>query len=139
MTPLESQLRMQTRVWKNFQPLFSAFLLLIYVWGAISVDVLHHSLHSHHKPEAHSSIIEQDPCHRAIFHGDTKEGCHHKTHFTNAEKCKYSYVLFQAQQLLTPDNTGVAIGEDVLNFVTYQPSLVPSSTALPNLRGPPLA
>lgn len=126
------------RILKSLRSLFSVFLLVIYVVGAIGVDLLHHSIHNHQDSEVHSSVVEKDPCHRSIFHGETENGCHHKAHFTRTEKCKFSHVVFQTQQELTRDHTTVAVTESTRVIVGYRVLLTTTSLNQTHLRGPPV-
>ncbi len=126
------------RVRMNFRSLFSAFLLLIYASGTISVDLVHHAIHNHGDSEVHSAIAEKDACHRTIFHQDTKNGCHHQTHVTKVEKCKFSHVVFQAQQLLTRERTPLVAYESAAFFISCYAPLTTTCLQEPHLRGPPM-
>lgn len=126
------------RILKSIRSLFSVFLLVIYVVGAIGVDLLHHYIHNHQDTEVHSSIVEKDPCHRSIFHGERENGCDHKAHFTSTEKCKVGHVIFQTQQELTRAYTRVAVTESTPVIFAYRVSLTTTSLNQPHLRGPPV-
>lgn len=124
---------------KTFRSLFSVFLLAIYSVGTVGVDLLHHSIHNHHESEVHTAIAEKDPCHRSLFHGDVTDGCHHKAHFTNTENCKFSHVVFEAQQESTNDPATDILTENTQVICGYHASLTAASVDQPHLRGPPVA
>lgn len=60
--------------------------LLVYSLQFLSTE-LHLFLHHHDKESLHSAAHEQDACHRTIYHGGKKDGCHHSTHITNKTAC----------------------------------------------------
>jgi hypothetical protein len=126
------------RVQRSLRSLFSVFLLAIYVVGAIGVDLLHHSIHNHQGAEVHSSVVEKESCHRCILLGETENSCHHKAHFTSAEKCKFSHIVFQVQQELARYHTPLAVTESTRVVFGYQVSLATNSLNQPRLRGPPV-
>lgn len=123
----------------DFRALVAALLLIVYTSGSITADLLHHAIHDHRNHELHSPATEADPCHRAIFHNDTEKGCHHKAHLTDVEKCKYSHIVFQAQQLLIREQVAAPTPERAHHFISYYAPLTATSLREPLLRGPPVA
>jgi hypothetical protein len=75
---------------------FAVFLLLlIYSAGSVQLETLHTLFHEH--DELHTSELEKDPCHRAVYHHE-KEGCEHKSHVTEQKKCSLCQFSFHADQ-----------------------------------------
>lgn len=123
----------------SLQSMVAAVILIVYATGAISIDFLHHVVHDHYDQAAHTEVLEQDPCHRALFHNDAADGCDHNAHFTAAEKCKFSHVVFQPLQLIAPQGVpGETFGElpSACSFKSWNPE---SSFHTRYLRGPPVA
>ncbi len=88
----------------RIKPFFAAVLLFLYVLGNVQVESFHQAFHSLEKA-LHSTEQEKDPCHRAIYHEATKEGCDHKTHVTAVKKCPLCHVVPFNEQLLTVSNS----------------------------------
>jgi hypothetical protein len=71
----------------------------LYVVGNVQFESIHqvfHSLETTH----HSWEQEKDPCHRAIYHESTGDGCDHNTHFTAVKNCPLCHVVPANEQLL---------------------------------------
>lgn len=77
-----------------------AALLVLYFVGSFPGDSLHVLVHSKELAELHSAEHEKDACHQTLFHGVTKNGCAHKTHFFNGHKCLFSQIVHQSPHLL---------------------------------------
>lgn len=75
------------------------FLLMVYVAGAIAAEVVHQAMHDHGAAGLHTRAVEKDPCHRAIYHQATAQGCHHKAHFTPTHKCACIHVIYLPAQV----------------------------------------
>ncbi len=118
----------------------AALMLAVYATGAIGVDFFHHSLHDHAGQVVHTEEAETDPCHLSIYHQDREDGCEHKAHITKADKCKYSHVVFQSNQLLLtqPIIATPSCGDSfVLSLYCFCPTGINCLTQY--LRGPPAA
>ena len=61
-----------------------ASLLFSYLLGWGYTSLIHPFEHEH--KIVHSFELESDPCHRAIYHDDVLNGCHHEFHFTEQEE-----------------------------------------------------
>lgn len=84
---------------KLFQAVLGT-LMGLYFAGSFPGESLHVLLHSKEVAELHSSEHEKDACHQTLFHGVTKKGCTHKTHFFNGHKCLFSQIGHQSLHLL---------------------------------------
>ena len=62
-------------------------LALLYTAGSLQIDSLHRLIHQHGERTLHTPEQEQDPCHRVVFHHQTKGACEHPTHFSESKKC----------------------------------------------------
>lgn len=112
---------------------------MIYTVGAISTDFVHHLVHDHSVPAWHAPALEEDPCHRSIFHHDNAHGCEHQAHFRNTEKCKYNHLVFQANQLVTSDTTTEQVFEACAGLSIFSFSFSETGSQTRFLRGPPTA
>lgn len=66
-------------------------LLLVYCFQCVSVEFLHELVHHHHETEtAHTQELENDLCHRTIYHGEKNESCGHKSHLTKSTTCSFT-------------------------------------------------
>lgn len=89
--------------------------LSLYLLGSFPGESLHVLVHSKEVTELHSTEHEKDACHQTLFHGVTKNGCTHKTHFFNGHKCLFSQIGHQSPHLLQepqdnqPSNFVIAI------------------------------
>ena len=73
--------------------IFSAWLLLLlYLTGNVQVESFHKIFHSFEQA-LHSTEVEKDPCHRAIYHDAKQKGCDHKTHVTAIKKCPLCHII----------------------------------------------
>ncbi|WP_276374540.1 hypothetical protein [Chryseolinea sp. H1M3-3] len=122
---------------ERIKPIFAAVLLFLYVLGNVQVESFHQAFHSLEKA-LHSTEQEKDPCHRAIYHEVTKEGCDHKTHLTAPKKCPLCHVVpVNEQHLAIYESFDVFTPS--LEIKGYSPSVdkVIFSIKLPS-RAPPI-
>ena len=83
---------------KLFNRWLSIFMAGVYILGIATADLLHPQFHRHQV--VHSPTTEQDPCHRAIYHGEQEKDPTHHKHLTTAfEKCPFCDVIFQRAHL----------------------------------------
>jgi hypothetical protein len=68
------------RVQRSTVKVFTFLLLVLFAAGTSNLELLHSFAHSHDAAVTHSSEQESDPCHRAIYHSDIEQGCHHDSH-----------------------------------------------------------
>ena len=61
-------------------------LLLLYGVGSTQTGYLHQLFHPDELAAIHSRVQEQDPCHRALFHG-IGVGCRHEFHLVKVSSC----------------------------------------------------
>lgn len=83
---------------ERFKTFSVSLLLLLYIGGNVEVESFHQFFHSLEKA-IHSADEENDPCHRAIYHEATTDGCEHKTHVTAIKKCPLCHVVPINEQL----------------------------------------
>ncbi len=119
--------------------LLSTLLLLIYLVGSTGTDFIHHAVHQHTDAEVHSADAENDPCHRAVVHGDRELGCDHHAHFTEVPKCKHGHLVFQANQLLLEANYAEAECTRTIPSLGVESGFSSPHSQQLRLRGPPLA
>jgi hypothetical protein len=74
-------------MYKGIKPFVVILLLLLYILGTVEIDTFHSALHANDNTVLHSAQNEKDFCHRTIYHQDKKNGCEHKTHFTDLKLC----------------------------------------------------
>ena len=122
-------------IWKTWAVLC---LLLIYCLQFLSAEFLHNLLHQH--PEtavAHSIKLEEDLCHRTIYHGEKNENCGHKAHVSKKIKCSFTHPSVVSKHLVSERFFPTSLTSSPDYHCIYVAS-VPSVTAthLP-ARGPP--
>jgi hypothetical protein len=119
---------------------FAVLLLLLYSFSAIQFDFVHALVHEHEAQTLHTSQDEKDPCHRAIYHGDKTNGCHHKNHFIPGKtKCSLCDVFFSREHLAT---TKVILAFHVLSpkqIALTTPFCLTEHRYYDSSRAPPLA
>lgn len=76
-----------------------SLLLLLYIAGNVQIESIHQVFHSL-ETALHSTDQEKDPCHRAIYHEATDDGCDHSTHFTGVKNCPLCHVVPVNESLL---------------------------------------
>ncbi|HYG01448.1 MAG TPA: hypothetical protein VD927_03335 [Chryseosolibacter sp.] len=84
----------------------------VYLLSAIRINSFHAYFH-HDQHVDHTETDEQDPCHRAIYHSDTNNGCEHNSHLTPYLKCDVcSIISLEDQQPMPEPGIGIlhAIG-----------------------------
>ena len=76
-----------------------AVMLLLYVTGSIQTGYLHQLLHPGEIALNHSPKLEQDPCHRSMYHGlDT--GCRHEFHLEKKHSCTFVHAVTHSDPVL---------------------------------------
>lgn len=112
-------------------------LIVLYLAGSLQLDSLHRLLHQHDEKSVHTEELEQNACHRTVFHQATQNACDHPTHISENKKCPW---CFGSVQYETIPQSGV----DSFDFKYfrkqksfYHPSLLNSEVSSANSRGPP--
>jgi hypothetical protein len=93
----------------------AAALLLLYVMGSTQTGYLHQLFHPEEVAATHSLKQEEDPCHRALYHGrDT--GCRHEVHLIKVHSCGLSHTLAHTDLLLfeSPSSTSIQAGRECI-------------------------
>jgi hypothetical protein len=62
-------------------------LLVLYVAGSVEFEAFHQLKHAKDELVLHSAKNELDPCHRTLFHQKAEEGCDHKSHVVEDDRC----------------------------------------------------
>jgi hypothetical protein len=121
---------------ERIKPIFAAVLLFLYVLGNVQVESFHQAFHSLEKA-LHSTEQEKDPCHRAIYHEVTNEGCDHKTHLSAPKKCPLCHVVpFNEQHLAVINSAEPAFLPDEFGQQIIPVEIYGSILQLPS-RAPP--
>jgi hypothetical protein len=112
-------------------------LLALYAGAALKVDSIHEFLHAREFAELHSVEQESNPCHKSIYHQESKKGCEHKSHITENTKCPLCEYNVTPDQLVEEttalDNILVSTFQHVARVCT-EPASVPLTLSA---RGPP--
>ena len=93
----------------------AAALLLLYVMGSTQTGYLHQLFHPEEVASTHSLKQEEDPCHRALYHGmDT--GCRHEVHLVKVHSCGMCHTLVHTDLLLfdTPASASIQEGRECI-------------------------
>ena len=96
-------------------------LLLIYSAGSIHLEAIHNLFHAHEV--LHSSQLEKDPCHRAVYHHE-KDSCKHKSHVTEHKKCPLCQFSFHADQWVSANGSirVISFSEVSKNAIALSPA-----------------
>ncbi|MBT1689075.1 hypothetical protein [Dawidia soli] len=87
--------------------LFAFLLLFLYLAGNLQPEALHHLSHND-EADAHTAVMEKDPCHRALYHAALGDGCEHTAHYTTPKKCAACHLIFHAAHLvITSDEASI--------------------------------
>lgn len=113
-------------------------LLLLYIGGNVQVESFHQFFHSLEKA-IHSSDAENDPCHRAIYHEATTDGCDHKTHFTAIKKCPLCHVVPINEQLATVTYIFESFAQNLLFDEQLISFVLPNGLTHLPARAPPIS
>lgn len=115
-----------------------SLLLLLYVLGNVQIESIHQVFHAL-ETSLHSSDQEKDPCHRAIYHEATSDGCDHSTHFTAIKNCPLCHVVPINEQLLSEYKTTSSVAqEQVFNEQAFSIFTGDDTHLLPS-RAPPIS
>lgn len=114
----------------------AVMLFVLYGMGSTQTDYLHQLFHPDEIAAAHTPVEEEDPCHRAIYHGvDT--ACEHEYHVVKLSSCSCFHTLTHSDPLLF--NTPFCSGVEALTSCVLYISQDHSGSYYGNLflRGPP--
>ncbi|MDX1406697.1 MAG: hypothetical protein R3330_01155 [Saprospiraceae bacterium] len=121
------------------QPTLAFCLLGIYLSAVVVTEVHVTHEHTHAPNEVCSDQAERNPCHRAIYHHDTKRGCQHPGHLSEARQdCDLCDAICGFQPLLAdahdPGDTVPIADQDNHYFAQY---LNHDCSCHQPVRGPP--
>ena len=86
-------------------------LLSLYGMGSTQTGYLHQLFHPEEVATAHTTTQEQDPCHRALYHGkDT--GCRHEFHLVKVHSCGLCHTLAHSDIALFEAASGPTIASE---------------------------
>jgi hypothetical protein len=93
----------------------AAALLLLYVMGSAQTGYLHQLFHPAEVAATHSVKQEEDPCHRALYHGMDR-GCRHEVHLVKVHSCGLCHTLVHTELLLfdAPASTSIQVGRECI-------------------------
>jgi hypothetical protein len=90
----------------------TAWLLVVfYIAGTSSLQLLGAFTHDHEHGVIHSAEAEKDPCHRFIYHSDLSQSCDHDSHLTASDTCEMCDSVYHGDQAL-------------LNIISFQTTRV---------------
>ena len=112
-------------------------LLSLYGIGSTQTGYLHQLFHPEEVATAHSTTQEQDPCHRALYHGmDT--GCRHEFHLVKVHSCGLFHTLAHSDIALFDTASGVSIVTKRASLTQPTNQSVVTVTDSHLTRGPPV-
>jgi hypothetical protein len=77
-------------LWNVLMPL----ALVAFLIGSLPLSWMHRAVHVHEHEHLHTDTAEADPCHRAIYHAEAHDGCHHTSHIgTTVHECELCKVV----------------------------------------------
>jgi len=76
-------------------------LILLYLAGSLQLDSIHRLIHAHDESISHSVEIEQNACHRTVFHQATQNTCDHPTHLSELKKCPWCFGSVHYETILS--------------------------------------
>lgn len=79
---------------------YGIVLFTVYIFGAFGLTTFHPVSHAHAYEVLHSADQEKDLCHRTLYHGDAKQGCHHSAHVVAKDKCGMCSTISHPNQVL---------------------------------------
>ncbi|HTF20519.1 MAG TPA: hypothetical protein VK658_20745 [Chryseolinea sp.] len=90
-------------------------MLSLYAIGSTQTGYLHQLFHPDEVAATHSPQLEEDPCHRALYHG-MDIGCRHKVHLVKVHSCGLCHMLVHSDLLLfeTPASTPTHTGREII-------------------------
>lgn len=117
----------------------ASLVLLLALYGAatLKVDSFHELFHAQELATLHSPEQESNPCHKSVYHQQAQEGCEHKSHITENDKCPLCEFNFVPDQILF-ENQSTEVVHARLNHCTHwvEPFVL-SSEFHQAPRGPP--
>lgn len=113
------------------------FLILLYLTGSLQLDSIHRLIHKHDDRSVHTIELEQNACHRSVFHQNTENSCNHPTHFSELKKCPWCFGSIQHESILTGSFALLEKSYPKKSFQHFQESLIVAETYSAGIRGPP--
>lgn len=80
--------------------MLALLLLVFYIAGTSSLQILHVFAHDHEQAVIHSPEQEKDPCHRLIYHHDDAQSCDHDSHLVASDTCDMCDLAYHGDQAL---------------------------------------
>lgn len=112
-------------------------LVLLYLAGSLQLDSLHRLFHQHDQSYAHTEELEQNACHRTVFHQATENTCDHPTHISEDKNCPWCNGSIHYETILSESqpHTDLIFAEIALSYTQPKP-ILPNLLTLSS-RGPP--
>jgi hypothetical protein len=127
----------RTTTASNYTAVGVVFLLLLYMTGALPIESFHDLLHTHELVELHSVTHENDPCHRTIYHNETKNACEHESHIDIIDKCALCGFCFSAAHIVMILTNVESFVFPLVTFNEVSNSLPIDFSGYQSSRGPP--
>lgn len=119
--------------------LVPVFLLMLYIAGSTSIELIHAVFHSDEVIVVeHTVFQEQDPCHRLIYHFDIEHGCKDDVHLVASNKCKMCDIAFHADQSVIPHAEFAAPSLSIDHFAFYKHHIDSYWAVIASSRAPPI-
>lgn len=80
--------------------ILALLLLVFYIAGTSSLQILHVFTHDHEQAVTHSPEQEKDPCHRWIYHHDAAQSCDHDSHLVASDTGDMCDLVYHGDQAL---------------------------------------
>ena len=80
--------------------MLTLLLLVFYIVGTSSLQILHVFTHDHEQAVIHSPEQEKDPCHRLIYHHDATQSCDHDSHVGASDTCDMCDLAYHGDEAL---------------------------------------
>jgi hypothetical protein len=117
-------------------PLSATLLLLLYFIGNVEIQGFHDIVHSFER-SLHTPAEEADPCHRAIYHDPSNDGCDHETHVRAVKQCPLCHVIPINVQHFEASNSFVFFSTKSDHEIYQASEVLESQLSSPQPRGPP--
>ena len=123
---------------KQATTFLAIIMALVYVSGIVLTDFVHPLIHQQHTLVKHTANDEQDPCHRAIYHGEKENNATHHNHLVPVnEKCWLCDIIFNYEHVKPEQPVFAALEHSSPKKFSFSSSLFFALHTLPHLRGPP--
>ena len=113
------------------------FLIFLYLTGSLQLDSVHRLIHDHDERSAHTEELEQNACHRTVFHQATQNTCDHPTHVSEDKKCLWCFGYVHHETILQSLSQNFGFKHFEKHQTFYHQNHLSSEVASADSRGPP--